>query len=298
MSKNNLKYAIIGIGRVGLTFLKVLDEEGFCVSGIVDKNIDELIKKTHFFPKQNCKQNIADLPAVDIIIIAVPDDRIVEVVGELEHVFIEKKPARIVFHTSGLLTSKVLHPLRKYDVAVASCHPVQSFSGDDSDSDNLRNIYCAIEGDESALNIIRVIAERLNNKLIVISQENKPAHHLACTFASNYFNALISVSVEILGTLGLSTEDALKMLSPLVQTTLNNINKSGLEDAISGPISRGDVETVKEHLKQLSEKFPHYQNLYQNMGQILLSYATIMKKISPEKVQLVSSMIKKERDSR
>ncbi len=292
MINTKLQFSLIGAGRVGLTFLKALIEEGYQVSDIIDKNWVKLKKQVTFVPPKTWKQDFQDLSSVDFIILAVPDDELCPVVLELERIFRQEKKANFIFHTSGLLTSEVLMPLQKQGVTIASCHPVQTFTSKATDSNKLRNIYFVVEGEIAGIKIIQEICKPLNNKVIVISREQKPSHHLACTIASNYLNVLIFTAAEILQSAGLTSEEPLEMLIPLASTTLDNIKNLGLGEALSGPVVRGDVDTVNKHIQYLTEKFPFFSNLYQDLGKILLTYPSIKKTLSPEKYQLFSALFK------
>ena len=90
--------------------------------------------------------------------------------------------------------------------------------------------------------------------------------------------------------LGFSEKQSITFLLPLIKTTLDNIHKSGTEQSLTGPISRGDVATIKKHLKILSENFCEYKQIYQQMGKIVLNYQSVRSNLSEDVYKRLSKL--------
>ncbi|MDW7680108.1 MAG: DUF2520 domain-containing protein, partial [bacterium] len=237
-----LRLGIIGVGKVGSALALALDKDMVEIKAIIDSDSERLRIIKNVVEASRYSTDIADLPVVDVIIIAIPDDGIASVVASLEKVFSHQKLAQFVFHTSGVLTSEVLMPLKKKQaVFIASLHPVQTFSGNIDDPRRFKHAYFDAEGDAEAIVQAETITNLLGSQLIEISREQKPIFHLACTMASNYLNSLLFMVTNLMKHIDLSEKEALNILYPLLEATLQNIKQDGLEKALTGPILRGDI---------------------------------------------------------
>jgi predicted short-subunit dehydrogenase-like oxidoreductase (DUF2520 family) len=179
---------------------------------------------------------------------------------------------RFVFHTSGLLPARVLEPLRKRGARIASVHPVQSFPRKDVPASIFRGITWGVEGDPDAVAAAEEMVRRLRGNVLLLSEKDKPLYHAACSLASNAMIALEWTASGMLGAAGIGEKAAAGMLFPLVQGTLQNVNNLGLEKALTGPIFRGDVATVRKHLEALRDD-PHARGVYLVMGKQILRLA-------------------------
>ena len=127
------KIAIIGTGRLGAAFANMLFHKKFEISAVIDKNIASAKRIASLVNSYVYSEDILNLPAVDIILIAVWDDEITKVVNALTKILQNKKITKFIFHTSGALSSEIFKSLRDYDVSCASIHPMQTFEGKKDD---------------------------------------------------------------------------------------------------------------------------------------------------------------------
>jgi len=291
MIQQKMNIAIIGAGRLGSALAGALHKKGYRVNAVIDKDLSAAKKISSNINSKIYSSDIREIPGVDVIFISVPDDSIGDVVGELERQFADKKLADFIYHTSGALISDVFAPLKKYGVSAASFHPIQTFSGAALESQKFQNIFIGIEGDERAVEIAKGLIQTLGCNSLLIPKNFKPIYHLACTMASNCLNALMSTVVDLVGTINFSEREALNSLFPLIITTLNNMQEQGVEKSLTGPVSRGDVSTVKKHLQILSESFPQYKSIYQQLGKITLEYKSVQNSISGQSYQELQQLL-------
>ena len=106
------------------------------------------------------------------------------------------------------------------------------------------------------------LAVSLGSIPLKLSAENKVLYHASAVFASNFLVAITGVAIEILGRINMGRSDALRLLSPLIQQTCTNLLRSGPELALTGPASRGDIQTIKRHAKALGNSSRDTYNLY------------------------------------
>lgn len=208
----------------------------------------------------------------DLILIAVPDDAIAAVVQRLT----AQAPhlsGCVVAHCSGSLAAAVLQPLEMHTPLLASMHPLQSFSGHDDDYSRWANIFIALEGEEESLQRLEVMVSRLGSQSFRISADQKPAYHTACVFLSNFLVALYDAAEQLLDAVPLPEAKKRIMTAPLVTSTLANVLAYGAGPALTGPIARGDAETIGRHLHMLNARHPELTGLYGALGRYTLEMA-------------------------
>lgn len=283
MLQHKDKISVIGVGRIGSALVKALHKADYEIAGVIDRDLSLASKIAKRLKTNKFSNKILDLTASDITFVAVPDDEIADVVTSLKRNFEDQKTSPFVFHTSGALTSEVFYPLVKLNVNCASIHPIQSFPGAENDWTKFQGIYFGLEGSPAAIKKASEIVCKLKGHPIIISKEQKSLYHLACTMASNYLISLMIPVTEIFGNLNFSEKESLKIIYPLLMTTLSNMKNQQIEGALTGPISRGDTGTIEKHLEVLSKNFPQYKKLYRSMGGILINLKSVINRVSNDK---------------
>jgi predicted short-subunit dehydrogenase-like oxidoreductase (DUF2520 family) len=195
--------------------------------------------------------------ATDIVWLTVPDDAIAGVAEELAKA--QKWRDRIVFHSSGALTSEELAPLRKRGARVASVHPMMTFVR--GMAPEMAGVSFAIEGDASAIRAARTVVEELGANAFVIQKQKKVLYHAFGSFASPLVIALMSSMEQVGSAAGIRKHDIKPVIVPLLWQTLRNYLKNDANSAFSGPLMRGDVATIRKHLAEL-KKLPEIRQVY------------------------------------
>ena len=195
---------------------------------------------------------IDKLPPSDFILITTPDDEIADAAHQLA--VSQKGPprGRAVLHTSGALSSDILSPLEETGFHVGSMHPLVSVSDPRVGAEALRGAFYCVEGDSVALRRARSIVGDLKGQSFSIKASNKTLYHAAAVMASGHLVALFDLAVEMLVNCGLSQRSAQKVLVPLVESTVKNLKISDPAHALTGSFARGDVATVRSHLRALT----------------------------------------------
>jgi predicted short-subunit dehydrogenase-like oxidoreductase (DUF2520 family) len=257
--------AIIGCGRVGRALAIALKNAGFTIAVLADKNRKVLDFVKNLFQSNLVTQDFQNWPEFDVLFIAVNDDAIAAVAGNLASSPLPLQN-KIIAHTSGALTSELLLPVKKKHAKVASVHPVQTFSGAQNDTYKLRNSYFALEGDPEACASLEKIISKIGGKSFNIPQEFKPLHHLACVIASNYIITLMNLAAGLYESVGMTKEHVKTILLPLMKTAVEHIASQSLESALTGPIARADVNTIARHLELLQRQDNSLLKLYARLG--------------------------------
>ncbi len=257
--------SIIGAGAVGRSIALALFYSGVTIAGVYSKNG----RTATALAKKVCAQKFGSMSNFeflsDVVIIAVPDDMISDVAKALAKKSRSLK-GKIIFHTSGALTSDELLSLKRKGASVASFHPLQTFSPSKQQT-SLKDVWCAVEGDAKAITIARAIGRKLRVNVFTILKKDKTLYHASAVFASNYLVTLLSVVEEIARTINIPEKNIWNIYSSLIVQTLQNVFSSSPKFALTGPIARGDVRTVVKHIKALSKPtLNHLVALYSALG--------------------------------
>jgi predicted short-subunit dehydrogenase-like oxidoreductase (DUF2520 family) len=192
-----------------------------------------------------------DLALADIYLIATPDDQIASCCNHLVDGGLVR-PGTVVFHCSGALPSSILAPAASCGALIASIHPVRSFASPEKVALSFTGTWCGVEGDTAALALLRPLFASIGAKLVDIDPTAKTVYHAAAVFACNYLVTLLDIAVQAYGHAGIPEEVAMQMMAPLVQKTVEQAFAAGTAAALSGPIARGDVETVEKQQAAVS----------------------------------------------
>lgn len=210
-------------------------------------------------------------PGTTVLLLAVPDSALAEVAYDLSMAG-PAPPGCAVFHLSGALSTEVLAPLHAVGYTVGSLHPLQAVADPWLSSDRLIGAAFALAGEPAAVVAGRRIVDALEGRALVIPPAKRPVYHAAAVVASNYLVALMAFAVRLMQQAGIEEESAVPALLPLVRGTLDNLEQLGVSAALTGPVPRGDVDTVRLHLVRLSGED---RVLYCALGRELLRLARI-----------------------
>jgi len=285
--------AIIGCGRVGRALAIALKNAGYSISVMKDQNKKVLTFIKKLFPKTLVTSDYKNWPDFDVLIIAVNDDIIESISDELANENIQLNK-RVVAHTSGVKTSNILNSLNKNNAYLASMHPVQTFSGAQSDVNKLHNSYFALDGNEKAIKVLNKILEDIGGKSFTIPAEFKPYHHLACVLSSNYITTLMNLAMDLFEPLEIPRNQIKSILLPLMKNAVENMSDQSVASALTGPIVRGDVKTIQEHLNLLKRQKVSWFSTYINLGIETVKLARLQPGISENKLDAIESLLETE----
>jgi predicted short-subunit dehydrogenase-like oxidoreductase (DUF2520 family) len=176
---------------------------------------------------------------------------------------------RVAVHSSGALSSDELAVLRSQGAAVASVHPMMTFVRGSQPA--LAGVPFALEGDSAALRLARRAVADVGGYAYPVLKKDKPAYHAWGTFASPLFTSLLATTEQVAGLAGVNRKAAKQRMIPILLQTLANYAAFDAAGAFSGPIVRGDVDTVKRHLRVLHGT-PATLDVYRALARSALRY--------------------------
>ena len=277
-------FSIVGAGKVGTSLGKALVEAGYTLESLSCLTQSEAEESRQIIGSgEPSLNNIQAAQNGEILFITVPDDRIKDVVLELDSSKLSWQ-GKTVFHCSGLLPSGVLNPLKSKGASTASFHPIQAFAHKNAMSSIFLGTYFSLEGEEQAVFTAKTMVLDLGGRSIEITPEDKPKFHAAFSIGSNFLVVLVDSAVTLLKSSGLSEEKAIQILRPLLCVTLNNITESSLGSALTGPIARGDIQTVRAHLDAL-KLFPGVEEVYRLLAVKALEMAKEEKRLTAQQIK-------------
>ena len=185
----------------------------------------------------------------DLIWFCVPDREIAKCARSLEA---KNWKGKIAMHSSGALTSDELQFLRNRGARVASAHPMMTFV--DNANTSLRGVSFAIEGDREAVQAVRKMVRRLGGETFLIAKNDKALYHAWGTFISPLLTSLLAVAERVAKGAGVSSDMARRWMLPIARQTVENYTQHGGARGFSGPIIRGDTDTVRKHLRVLGKR--------------------------------------------
>jgi predicted short-subunit dehydrogenase-like oxidoreductase (DUF2520 family) len=184
----------------------------------------------------------------------------------------------VVIHTSGALGVHALDAVRAIGSATGVCHPLQSMMNLEAALDWLPRSCFGISGQGSGLEVARGIAEHVSGSFVEVEDARRPLYHAGACVASNYLTVLLEAAGGLLmDGAGLSWHEALQALGPLLDGTLENVRRWGTQAALTGPVARGDVGTVRRHLAAMrarEKQVPaRWFRIYRTLGEAALDIA-------------------------
>ena len=239
---------IIGAGRVSYSLVNALIKSGFKVSSVISHSTSAK-KLALKFKIKNYSSEVNNLPPdIKVFFLAVPDNQILPVAQEISKLKLNFKNSLFI-HLSGAEDISILNILKKEGAHTASFHIMQTFP--ERKIITLKNSYAAIETNSKKVHdLLFSLAKKINLHPFKISSEKKVLYHLAGVYSSNFLVAN-QYYTEKLFNEARSGMYYRKVFTPITEMTLKNIKQDGVLKSVSGPVARGDIKTVKEHLKTL-----------------------------------------------
>lgn len=247
---NDLKIGFIGAGKVGFSLGKFFVENHIQVTGYYSRH-QESAAKAADFTGTGCYETLQKLiHDSDAIFLTVPDGVIMQIYQELQKYDLTDK---MICHCSGALSSREAFPgINACGASGYSIHPLFPISSRYESYRELTDAFFCLEGEEEGLSVWQTIFTSCGVRTRCISPEKKVAYHCGCAIASNLVCALLDESFHLFAECGFSEEEAMQALAPLVESNMRHILQKGSRAALTGPLERGDAQTVAKHLQVLS----------------------------------------------
>ena len=246
-----MRVVFVGPGRAGIALGRVL-RGGGCAVALHYVGRRERAPATDFFASGNVEysSSLAEVRGrPGVLVLSVPDDALAGAVSDVLQV--GPGAGWSVLHLSGMHDTSILAPLRRAGYAVGTLHPLQALSRTETALELLPESSFVISGDETAADAARAIVACLGGRALAIPDPGRPLYHAAATLIAQGIPVLVEAASRWMAQAGGDQEAAREGLQGLLEGVVANMRTEGL-GAATGPLVRGDVQTVARHLQTLA----------------------------------------------
>lgn len=267
MNKEFPVIGFIGAGRVGFTLGRYFVENGLNVSGYYSRTYEHAVSASQFTDSKSYK-TIDELIAASSIIFITVNDSQIQTVWEL----CKKSDLtnKILCHCSGAMTASVFSGIEQTKAYGYSVHLLFSFNDKYNSYKEISKAFFTVEGDENHIDYVTDIIKKTGNEYVVIDGTNKDKYHGAAVFVSNLVIGLFHSGKKMLMDCGFCDEQAQKALIPLFINNAANLSCVGESSALTGPVDRNDLDTVKKNINCLDDD---YKDIYVKLSRQLVEIA-------------------------
>jgi predicted short-subunit dehydrogenase-like oxidoreductase (DUF2520 family) len=252
------RIGFVGAGHVGSALGVAFSRAGWPVTAVASRDAEGRARFCRLVPGARPFDRGKALPEhADLLFLTVPDDALPGVVAD-----IRLYGQQGIIHTSGALPASVLAPALGAGSAAASFHPLVAFADLERAVAALNGATIALEGDEALLVILAGLAVDVGAQPVRLPPGGKAAYHAAAVLAAGGFIGLLDAIAELGRGAGLDEAGSLAIYGPLIRQSLANAEALGIAAALTGPLLRGDVNTVRAHLEAMRRLAPGAEDLY------------------------------------
>ncbi|WP_344128060.1 Rossmann-like and DUF2520 domain-containing protein [Saccharopolyspora halophila] len=267
-----LRVGVISAGRVGAVLGAALRRAGHeviaasAVSEASQRRAEELLPDAAVMPPDEVARQ------ADLVLLAVPDDALAGLVRGLVNTE-SLRAGQMLLHTSGAHGSAVLAPAAELGVLTVAMHPAMTFTGRAEDVERLTNACMAVTAgaNEAGWHVGEALALELGMEPVQVPEESRQLYHAALTHGANHLITLVNECSALLREAGVEVPD--RVMAPLLSASLDNALRFG-DRAITGPVMRGDADTVRTHLRVLAETDPAVVDGYRELARRTADRAT------------------------
>ncbi|WP_456427348.1 Rossmann-like and DUF2520 domain-containing protein [Rhodocaloribacter sp.] len=290
------RVALIGAGALGTALARRLAARGYPIDAVLSRTGASARRLAARVGAPVAAASLTALPdEVTLVLCCVPDEALA---GLAERLYLLSRDwsGTTVAHTSGALTSEALEPLALLGATTLGFHPVQTFTGD-TPPEAFEGIYVGLEGDARAVAFGRRLAADLGAQAVVVPAGAKALYHLAASLASNFFVTLMALTGETLAAAGFEGDVRAALMRPLVEGAWRNLAAHTPEEALTGPIARGDHGTVARHLAALDDALPHLLPVYAALATETVRVAVRGGKLASDDAERILALLQEALDT-
>jgi predicted short-subunit dehydrogenase-like oxidoreductase (DUF2520 family) len=257
---------VVGAGRVGSVLGAALDRAGHEVTAVAAVSEESRGRAAELLPGAPVRDVPLVVTAVDLVLLAVPDDILPSLVSGLAKVG-AFRPGQVVVHTSGRFGAGVLEPAAFIGALPLAIHPAMSFTGTAIDLDRLSDACFAVTTLKELEPLGEALVLEMGGEPILVEEEDRPLYHAALALGANHLTTLVAQATRLLEDAGV--DDPGRVLGPLLAAALDNALRAGV---LSGPEAAGDAGTVAEHLAELATE-PQIRSTYRALARATVDLA-------------------------
>lgn len=282
------RVAVIGTGRVGTAMAVLLQRRDFSVT-VFDISEPAMARSVGLAGVRTAGSAAGAAAAADAVLLTVPDGAIEEACGELAGSGVALEGA-LVAHMSGALPLSVLAPAAAAGAKVASIHPLHTFADVEGALEGLPGSSFGVTTGEGADEAALELVSALDGRAIPVEDRDKALYHAAAVVACNLLVMLQHAAARVARELGLDGE-GVGEFTPLVKATVENVERLGPTEALTGPLARGDAGTLEMNMAALERVDPELKELYRVVSLWGLRLVEERGELSPEELDAMRGLL-------
>lgn len=275
----NRRLVVVGAGIVGRALGKALREAGLPVAAVISRDQARARQAARFIGEGEPTTDLAAAGSGNLLMLATIDRVLVRSAAAIARRAVLPKDT-VAFHCSGAFPGSAIGSLAELGAAVGSLHPLQTFASPDEALVLLPGSSFAVEGDRRAVPVLAATARAIGGRPVKIRAADKAVYHAAAAVTSNCMVAVAHLGTAMLAAVPSFARDPFTPLRHLLRGTLRNLERLGPRAALTGPIVRGDVETVAAHVGALRHD-PALLRAYRLAARVTLAAAVASGRLEP-----------------
>lgn len=277
MQSSRTRVGVVGAGRVGAVLAAALRAAGHEVVAVAGESPASRTRIETLLPGVRVDKPSAVARSCDLLLLTVPDDMLGNVVAMLSASGAIRAGQRVV-HTSGKHGLAVLRPAADLGAEVLAMHPAMTFTGTDVDLDRLAGCVYGVTATLDTHQLARDLVADLGGTIVWVPEDRRTLYHAGLAHGANHLVTLVAQAMDLLRASG--AEDPAATLRPLLNAALDNALSYG-SAALTGPVVRGDVETVRAHLADIAASSPETLESYVVMARATANRAVLDGRLLP-----------------
>jgi len=282
-----LDVGVVGTGRAGSVIGAALKRAGHQVKACTAVTDLSKLRAEALLPGVailSIEETVADR---DLILLSIPDDVLAQVVSGLATTN-AVSPGTFLMHLSGRYGIEVLRPLTELGCLPLALHPVMTFTGTSIDLNRLSACPFGVTTHPTLRPVAETLVMEMGGEPVWVPEASRSLYHAALTFGANNLMTLVNQTSELLESAGITNPEAL--VAPLLSASLDNALRNG-DSALTGPIARGDAETVREHLRVLANFDPAVTQAYRSLARLTAVRALAAGVLQPQSAENLLTML-------
>ena len=253
-----LTIGVIGAGRVGTVLGAALARAGHRVVAVSAVSDASVARARRMLPDAAIKRPGEVLAESGLVLLTVPDDALPGLVSGLAATGAPME-GRLLAHASGSHGIRLLEPATRRGALPLALHPVMTFTGRPDDLDRLAGICFGVTAPDPLRPAAEALVIEMGGEPVFIEEAHRGLYHAALASGANHLITLVVQAADLLRTAGVS--DPARMLTPLLSAALDNALRLG-DAGLTGPVARGDADTVAGHIEALRDASPEALRAY------------------------------------
>ena len=282
---DDVTIGFVGAGVLGSGLALALSAAGWRVAAVASRthaSAERVASLIDGCAALESAQRVAD--ACDLVFITTPDSAISAVAGSVRW-----RQNQGVTHCCGAASTELLDAAADAGAAVGAMHPFQTFAaiaGPDQAAERLQGVTFAVSATGWLAEFLPKLAASLGGSGIAIPEGMRPLYHASAVLSCGYLATLLDAAIGLWTSMGFAEEDGIRAAVPLARATIEAIERQGPANAVTGPVVRGDADTVAAHLELLSQHAAHLLPLYRQLTEASLPLARSKGIAEPQLAQL------------